>query len=478
MLKKEKKESQDSLAKQLQSGRDMSVRQQLGWVIKLSIPAILAQVSSIVMQYIDASMVGSLGADSSAAIGLVASSTWLIGGLCWAISTGFSIQVAHYIGAGKHDKAREVLRQSLIVATGLSVLLALIGSSISGYLPIWLRGEAAVVPQAAGYFLVYCLSLPLVQLNSLAGNMLQCSGNMRVPSILNTLMCVLDVIFNAVLIFPTRDIEVFGHSYELFGAGLGVLGAALGTALAELVTATLMLFAVCMKSPLLNLREKGSWRITSECMKKMVKVSIPMACENIILCGAMILTTRIIAPLGSISVAANSFAVTAESFCYMPGYGIELAATTLVGQSIGANRKDLARRFARITVITGIVLMAASGAMLYVAAPLMFAVLTPDIAIRKLGVRVLRIEAFAEPMYGASIVANGCLRGAGDTLTPSIMNLVSIWGVRITLSVILAPRLGLVGVWLAMCIELIFRGILFLIRLGRGNWMERNRIVE
>ena len=88
-----------------------------------------------------------------------------------------------------------------------------------------------------------------------------------------------------------------------------------------------------------------------------------------------------------------------------------------------------------------------------------------------MGTRVLRIEAFAEPMFAASIVAAGALRGAGDTLVPSIMNLASMWGVRITLSLILAPQLGLIGVWLAMCVELCVRGGLFLIRLLRGKWL-------
>ena len=98
--------------------------------------------------------------------------------------------------------------------------------------------------------------------------------------------------------------------------------------------------------------------------------------------------------------------------------------------------------------------------------------LTPDPAIQALGSQVLRIEAFAEPLFAASIVAAGALRGAGDTLAPSIMNLVSMWGVRLTAAMLLAPRFGLPGVWAAMCGELCIRGILFLIRLVRGKWLE------
>ena len=106
----------------------------------------------------------------------------------------------------------------------------------------------------------------------------------------------------------------------------------------------------------------------------------------------------------------------------------------------------------------------------------MFSLLTPDPAIRILGTKVLRIEAFAEPMFAASIVAAGALRGAGDTLIPSIMNLASMWGVRITLSLFMAPRLGLAGVWIAMCLELCVRGVLFLIRLFRGKWLKERLV--
>ena len=162
----------------------------------------------------------------------------------------------------------------------------------------------------------------------------------------------------------------------------------------------------------------------------------------------MIVSTRIVAPLGAVSIAANSFAITAESLCYMPGYGIGEAAATLTGQSIGAGRKELAKRFAKITVWSGIISMTVTGIAMFIAAPAMMALLTPDTAIRTLGVSILRIEAFAEPMYGASIVAAGAFRGAGDTLVPSMMNFFSIWFVRITLALLVDSHVrGIVFSW-------------------------------
>ena len=277
---------------------------------------------------------------------------------------------------------------------------------------------------------------------------------------------------------------------------MGVTGAALGTALAEAVTAVLMLYAVCFRSKRLRLAGRRQIRAAQmdlpggvsvedsspeipatfcfqpKYLHTALRLALPMAFEHTVMCGAHIAETRIVAPLGTVSVAANSLAVTAESLCYMPGSGIGTAATTLVGQSIGAGKPERAKRYANLAVMLGAAVMTCTGGLMFLGAPLMFSMLTPDAAIRELGVRVLRIEAFAEPLFAVSIVTAGALRGAGDTLIPSMINLASMWGVRITAASLLAPRLGLVGVWIAMCGELCVRGLLFLVRLLRGKWME------
>lgn len=455
-----------------------SIKEQLWQVIQLSIPAVLAEITSIAMQYIDAAMVGSLGAKASAAIGLVSSTTWLFGGLCIAAATGFSVQVAQMVGAGRDRDARRVLRQAVFCTLVFGMFLSAIGIGISKRLPVWLGGEADVCVDASRYFIIYACALPASQIRQMAGSMLQCSGNMRIPSKLNIMMCVLDVILNSLLIFPARQISMLQMSVWIPGAGLGVMGAALGTAISEIVTAVLMLYAVCFRSGHLRLEQHGNWKLDRNCLKLAVQLALPMALEHIILCGAQIAGTRIVAPLGTISVAANSLAVTAESLCYMPGYGIAAAATTLVGQSIGAGSPRRAKRYAGLSVVLGAFVMSCTGGLMFFGAAWMFSLLTPDAKIRALGARVLRIEAFAEPLFAVSIVVAGALRGAGDTLIPSIMNLASMWGVRITASLLLAPRFGLVGVWTAMCVELCVRGILFLIRLMRGKWLKKEVLFQ
>ena len=123
-------------------------------------------------------------------------------------------------------------------------------------------------------------------------------------------------------------------------------------------------------------------------------------------------------------------------------------------------------------------IMGVMGVLMYIAAPLMMGIMSPVADIVNLGSHVLRIEAFAEPLFGAAIVAYGVMIGAGSTIIPACMNLGSMWLVRITLALLLAPSMGLTGVWVAMCIELCFRGLIFLFYLFSGKWIKLSPIIS
>ena len=213
------------------------LRPQVSEVWRLSLPAILTQITTIAMQYIDSAMVGNLGANASAAIGLVASSTWLLSGFSYAVSAGFSVQVAHHIGAERDEEARSVVKHGLLAALVVSGFTCLLGALISGYLPGWLGGGEDLQKDASAYFLVFALTMPFMQLNGLTSAYLQCCGDMVTPSVLNAVMCVLDVGFNAVFI-----------------PRYGVLGAGIGTGLACAVISLLMTWFCCFKNPRLRFR--------------------------------------------------------------------------------------------------------------------------------------------------------------------------------------------------------------------------------
>ena len=467
------KESKDDLLQLIRQGKPMTTAQQLRLVLQLSTPAILAQLTTTMMQYIDASMVGSQGANASASIGLIETTTWLMGSVCSCAAAGFYVQVAHLLGANDDKEARSVLRQALAAVISFGCIMGLIGLIISPWLPIWLGGNEDINATASTYFAIFSLGIPVFQTSMLGSGMLRSSGNMVIPSIMSVVMMTLDVIFNFFLIFPSRTVDFLGMELYIPGAGLSVVGAAIGTVCAEcVVVCSLMYFLWCRSKELRLTSDKGSFKPQWNYIKKALHIGGPMSIQQVIMSSAYIATTIIVAPLGTFAIAAHSFGIVIESLCYMPGYGIGDAATTLVGQSMGAGRKDLTRKFAYMSVALGMSVMAVMGVVMYVGAPIFMGMMTPVEEVRQLGVMALRIEAFAEPMFAAAIVCYGVFVGASDTLIPSGMNLVSMWAVRIPISALLAVSLGLKGVWIAMCTELCFRGVIFLCRLRWGNWMK------
>ena len=462
-------QSKDQLLSLIREGGKLDALAQIKLTALLSFPSMMAQLVHIMMQYIDAAMVGSLGAQASASIGLVSTTIWLFGSLCSAASVGFYVQVAHKIGAGDFVGARQVLRESFLSCILFSFLLCGIGVGISNHLPHWLGGGDDICGDASTYFMYFSLCLPFSMLNSLCSGMLRCSGNIHTPSILNVLMCLLDVLFNWLLIFPTCTL--FGITFP--GADLGVTGAVLGTALAYIICSLLMCYSTVVRSKELSLRQDcGTFIPQLRTLREGLHIAAPIAVEHIVLCGAQIVSTIIVAPLGTIAIAANSFGITVEALCYMPGYGMSDAATTLVGQSLGAGRRYLARSFGRITLGMGIAFMTLMAIVMYTASPALLNIMTPDVAVQQLTVEILRIEAFAEPMFAASIVCYGIFVGARDTLIPCTMNLTCIWLLRIIPAALLASHMGLQGVWIAMAVELTFRGIIFLIRFRGDSWLS------
>ena len=437
--------SLDILAARMRQGESIPLGDTARVAAALSVPAILQQLVVTAMEYIDAAMVGHIGAEATAAIGIVSSSTWLLHGILVGLFTSFAIQIAQYLGADRQDDARGVLRQSMIFNILLGCGMAALGIGICRFLPGWLGADPSLQGNASAYFGIWSAALPFSMAMGMYSAMLRATGDALTPSLISVLVCVLDIFFNFFLINPTREMELFGQTVTMFGFGWGVPGAALGTALATMIGG-------------------------------LAALAVPLAAERAALSSAQVLLVRIVSQLGTVAIAANSLAVSAEGLCYMAGYGIQDASIALVGQAVGAHRRDMSKRFAWLCTGMGMGIMALSGVLMWLFAPALMSIFTADAAVIALGAQMLRIEAFAEPMFGASIVASGAMQGAGDSTACFVLNLFSMWGVRLTLAFLLAPRFGLAGVWTAMCVELCTRGVLFLLRLARGKWLERGAL--
>lgn len=436
----------------LRCGGEITLRNRIRLVALLSGPAMIAQISHVVMEFIDASMVAHLGADAMGAIGLVTTTLWLIGGLCSSAAVGFYVLASHHIGRRDFNGSHSILRIAIPILLLWSLLLAICGCLIAPYLPHWLGGNEKICDDASTYFFIFAATTPLLQLIFLASGMLRSAGNLKAPSYINMGMCLLDVIFNYLFIYILE---------------LGVKGAALGSSIAIFAGVSCMLWVMWHQA---ELRPDTNYIHTSLLNSareawQSIRISAPVALERIAVAGAQIASTVIVAPLGTIAIAANTLGITIEALCYLPGYGLGEAATSLCGQSHGAKRPELVYSFSRITLWLAISIMGIMGVIMYVFSPSILSFMVPDTQVASLCAEVLRIEAFAEPMYGVSIIGYYVFVGLGDSFIPSLMNLFSIWAVRITLAWALASTYGLPGVWFAMAVELTFRGLIFLYRL-------------
>lgn len=446
-------------------------RQIYSLILRLGIPAILAYMASVAMQYIDTAMVGSLGATAPAAVGVVISSTWVAGGIIHSSAMGFSVQVAHAIGADDSKQAKKVFCEGLVTCLALSCVLSVVCMELSSYLPRILGAEQILWHDASAYFFIYACSIPAVQIRIFSGAILQGAGNTKTPGILNSLLCLFDIFLNYFLIFPDRNITVGNLSLCIPGADLGVSGAALGTAISEIIIASSMFF-VAFRTPKLRF-DSSFFGLSKDILKTASKISMPMMFESVAKDGAHIFLISVVAPLGTIALAADIFAFTIEQLCFLAGFGISIVATTLVGQALGANRKDLARKFAWSSVKCGVLLVTTVAIIIYIFAPSMFTFFTSDVAVQELGGRVLRIVLLSEPLISASVITVGALRGAKDTFIPCIITLLCKWGVILPISLLLVKDRGLVGVWIAICTEFCTRGILFLMRLrNEKSWLK------
>ena len=494
------REGKDILLGKLRSSEGMTRGEQIRLTFLLALPSIFAQLSSCLMSYIDAAMVGALGSAQAAAVGLVSTTTWIFGSFCYANSSGFSVQMAHKCGSKDFAAARAVFRLGIRSVFLFSLALAALGLAISQALPRWLGGEELLWKDASAYFAIYAAFLPVLQVENFCVMSLVASGNTKISGLASIAMCLLDVVFNYIFIYML---------------GLGVAGAAIGTGLAILCAGVFLLYYILCRSRELGVRGRSGARdsgsqdgiedagsregCTGGCgggdccpeagegssaeqrfsrpsvelvLSNALKITAPLWLQNLVSRGAYIIATVLIAPLGTIAVAANSFAIIAEGFCYLPGYGMQDAATSLVGQSLGAKKPELARGFARISIFSGAAMMGALALIMWITAPAIMGMLSSDPEVIGLGARCLRIEAWAEILYGVSIVAYGCCVGAGDTLVPSLINLICMWAVRIGLSLLLIPHFGLEGYWIAMATELCLKGLIFAARIRSGRWMR------
>lgn len=455
-------------------------KDRLKTLIFLAWPAIAEQILGTLISYVDTGMVGVLGATATAAVAVNAACIWLANGILAGIGVGYSIQVANHIGAGETEKAKTVVRQAMLAMLVAGLTFLVLFQLLASHLPQWLGAKPDVLPQAVKYLRYYSLGFPFTVAIAIFCAVLRCMGDTRRPLFINTFSNILNIIFNFFLIYDTRSVTLLGKAFTVPGAGLGVSGAAIGSALAMAIAGILSITSVFERRRPIHIELTEDYRPDRAVIRQAALLGVPYMAERTTINLGQIAMTALVAHLGTVSLAANHIATTAEGFCYLPAYGISFAATALVGQAVGARNREDARAFGALSGIAGFLLSTLTGAILFLFARPLASLFTTDLQVITETALVLRIVSVSEPLFAASIVFSGALRGAHDVRFPMFLALGSMWGIRVVLAPIFVLHLGmgLAGVWAAMAIDLCIRGILCIFRWRSGRWITKSGLVQ
>ena len=433
-------------------------------VLKLSIPSIMEQMVFSLFAICDTAQVGALGAEASAAVGILAPFSWLLGGIMSAVTTGFSVITAHSIGENDMAKASKSANKSIWTSLSMGTVITVICVLLSSKIPIWMGADPSIRRMSTVYLTIYSISFVVNMAGTACSSTLRCTGETKVPLVINTFAIIVNVILNALFIFPSKDITVFGMEIHIWGADKGVGGAAFAT-LVSIIISTAFLFLAVLKNKkgiAISVNEILTPGKDKEIYKKAFFIGMPIFLERLTINLGQMLYMRCISTMGTASVAAHHLAVQAESFSYMPVSGIQIAVQTLMSQSMGAKRFDDGEKFAKFSGKIGFIYGVLAGVIMFFFGRPIMSIFISDENIIKIGASLLKIVAFGEAVQALDIVYSGCLRGIGDTKRPFYIGLTGIWGIRIVGCLICTFVLNLKihAAWVIMLADMCFRGII------------------
>lgn len=440
-------------------------------IFALAWPTMLEQLMQTAVQYIDTAMVGSLGTQATAAVGSTTTVNWLISSSVSALGVGFLAFISQALGAGDKELAKRASSQSVLAVAVSGIFFTVFTLALSPVVPVIMQVDPSVRETAAKYFFIlYTPMLPRAA-SIIFGAILRGAGDSKTPMRVGIIVNVINIVLNFILIYPTREVTVFGKAFRVFGADMGVIGAGTASAVAFATGGILITIA------LLNHKEispkhkpiKPDMAVLKPCLR----VALPNMLQRFGTSLGYVIFASMINSLGEISTAAHTIANTVESAFYIPGYGMQAAAATLMGNAYGAQDGERAKNLSRLLIFIEVSLMIVSGGLLFIFARNMMCLFSDSEEVISLGVTVLRMVAVSEPFYGVSLIIEGMLQGIGNTKTPFVFNIIGMWGIRIvgTFICIEMFKLGLVSAWACMIIHNLMLFGMFVVYYKRGRVM-------
>jgi len=452
-----------------------SRRTALMTIVLLAWPTVLEQILQTAVSYVDSAMVGRIGAHATAAVGATTTINWLVNSSISALSIGFLAYISKELGAKRPENAKKAAAQATFITLIVGVFFTVVSLLLSRNVPQWMQAGPDILDDASSYFFILYAPMLFRTAAIMFGTCLRAAGDTKTPLIVNVIVNLVNIVLNFLLIYETRAASLFGREITIIGAGMGVSGAALASAIAFVVGGVGMAVSL-FRHPMLS--PKGlPIRPDGDILRPCLRVALPCALQRFGTSFGYVAFASMINSIGTTAIAAHSIANTAESAFYIPGYGMQTAAATLAGNCYGAKDKARMKQLTRMMIVLEVLLMAVSGAALFITAETLMGLFTRDAAVISLGAKVLRMVAVTEPIYGIAVILEGIFQGVGDTKYTFFCNLLGMWGMRIvgTFICIKLLGMGLISAWACMIAHNIVLGILLMTRYLRGTWNPLNR---
>lgn len=436
-------------------------------VLKIALPAVGEMFLYMMVWVVDTAFVGNYGANEAvSAVGFSSEVIYTTVNMFIAmgISVGITTMVAQSIGAGDRERAERYLSQGLLLGIIIAFTLAFIlGTFSTPILKIaGVKGEVLI--QGSKFMKLVSIGTFFNMVNSMLNSGLRGTGNTVTPLIASVIINVVAIFFDWILIFGRFGIKP-----------LGVMGSAIATSLAYFAGFIYIAYYYKYHSDF-KLRIKYFKNISREYLLRIVRLAIPSGLQEGAFSISRIVSISFIMYLGTMEFAANQITTTIESISFMPGWGFAVAATTLVGQQIGAKNYKMAREYAYISAWMGIGIMLICSIAFLTIPDVLMRIFIKEHDTIQLGRLCLMVAAFEQPFMALSMVLGGALKGAGDTKTPFVFALISSWVIRVPLMyyVVFILKLGVVYVWVVTTIQFLFEGMMLLYMFNRKSrrWEE------
>ncbi|MHA6532587.1 MATE family efflux transporter [Paenibacillus sp. BAC0078] len=428
--------------------------QKIKVILTLAVPSMIENFLQTIVGFVDTLFVSKIGLNQVAAVGVTGAIMAVYIAVFMAMGVGTSSLIARSVGAGEIDKAKAIARQSTYISAILGLIFGIITFFFAEPLLQLMGAEPHVLADSVVYFRIVAVPSIFISLMTVFGSILRAAGNTKTPMKVGIWINMIHIVLDYILIFG------------LFSwTGWGIAGAAWATTIVRVI-GSIALFMYIRKSKLIFSFRKGA---SSGYTIPLLKLSAPAAAERLIMRFGQVLYFGLIVRIGTDVYAAHILAGNIEIFSYMPGYGLAIAATTLVGQSLGAERKEDAYQYGLLTMWVAVVFMAFVGVLLFVFSPIAASWFTNDTAVIGMVTTALRIDAFAQPFLGIGLVLAGVLQGAGDTKSPMYSTAVGMWLIRVVGVYVLCIHfgMGIAGVWISIAIDLVIRAVYLILRFNR-----------